>query len=207
MLADAVMDEAALRRLGRKRHRGFRLVVVGAGEVGGACEKFHRHRRCDRLDRGFGRFPRGDICGVSSSAFLWRAAPCKRGRPLVPQPPLDSARLRGPSSAKNAFPFLARGGAAAAGGTPCLQHIVGHREARARCEAFLVVLEFVGAERLAMGLGGAGPGRRAIADGGLAGDQRRFVGFLARVIAAAIAWIMAVDSSAAQPATSSRLTW
>ena len=29
-----------------------------------------------------------------------------------------------------------------------------------------------------MGLRGAGPGRRAVADGGLAGDQRRLVGFL-----------------------------
>src|SRR6478735_205384 len=71
------------------------------------------------------------------------------------------------------------GGAAAAGGTPGFQHIVRYREGFERdAELFLGALELVGAERLAMGLRGAGPGRRAVADGGLAGDQRRLVGFL-----------------------------
>ena len=61
VLADAVMDEAALRRLGREVLSRLRLVVVGAGEVGGAGEEFHRHGDGDRVDRRFRRFARGDV--------------------------------------------------------------------------------------------------------------------------------------------------
>ena len=65
------------------------------------------------------------------------------------------------------------------GGAPCLQHIVGYgKRFKRNAELFLGALEFVGAERLAMGLRGAGPRRCAVADGGLAGDQRRLAGFL-----------------------------
>ena len=175
------MDEAALRRLGRKRCRRFRLVVVGAGEIGRAGEEFHRHRGRDRLDRQLRR-----ICGSRCSAASPAASSCAPCSALASEAGRswrsrrsNSSRLRFDSVAKPRFPFLARGGAAAAGFAPGLQHVVGHRERLQRnAELFLGALEFVGAERLAMGLRGAGLGRRAIADRGLAGDHRRLVGLL-----------------------------
>ena len=120
------------------------------------------------------------FCGVSSSAFLCALQRLRqRRRPLVPQPALELGALAVAEFGEARFPFLARGGAAAAGLAPGLQHVVGHRERLQRnAELFLGALQFFGAERLAMGLGGAGLGRRAVADRGLAGDQRRLVGFL-----------------------------
>jgi len=95
------------------------------------------------------------------------------------QPAFEFGALARTQFAKHAFPFRARGSTAAAGGAPRLQDIVGHRERLQRdAELFLGALQFLGAERLAMGFGGAGPGRCAEADRGLAGDQRRLVGFL-----------------------------
>ena len=125
-------------------------------------------------------FAGGDILRRFQQRLLVRAQRLRqRGRALVPQPPLELGALAGAEFGEARFPFLARGGAAAAGFAPGLQHVVGHRERLERnAELFLGALEFVGAERLAMGLRGAGPGRRAVADGGLAGDQRRLVGFL-----------------------------
>src|SRR5205823_7021183 len=59
VLADAVMDEAALWRLGAKGGRRLRLVVVGAGEVGRARQKLHRHRGGNDLDGGLRGFAGG----------------------------------------------------------------------------------------------------------------------------------------------------
>src|SRR6478736_3440290 len=54
--------------------------------------------------------------------------------------------------------FLWGRSAATAGGTPGFQHVVRYRESFERdAELFFGALELVGAERLAMGLGGAGP--------------------------------------------------
>ena len=87
---------------------------------------------------------------------------------------LAAAELTEPS-----FPFLSCRRAAAAGRAPGLQHVIRHRERLERdAEIFLGGLELVGAERLAVRLRGAGLVRRAEADGGAAGDQRRLVGFL-----------------------------
>src|SRR5207244_10398408 len=62
---------------------------------------------------------------------------------------------------------------------PGLQHIVRHREGVLRnAELFLGGLQLIGAERFAMGLRRARLVRRAIADGGLAGDQRWLAGLL-----------------------------
>ena len=181
VLADAVMDEAALRRLGRERHRRFRLVVVGAGEVGGAGEEFHRHRRRDRLDRGFGGFAGGDILRRFQQRLLVGAERLRqRGRPLVPHPPLELGALAGAELRRSAPSHSLR---AAAPRLPAARQAFRTSSGtengfQRNAELFLGALEFVGAERLAMGLRRAGPGRRAVADGGLAGDQRRLVGFL-----------------------------
>jgi len=76
VLADAEMDEAALWRLGGEPSR-LRLVVVGAGEVGGARDEFERHRRRDHFDHGFRRFAGRDI------ERIFKAAPsCVLERPL-----------------------------------------------------------------------------------------------------------------------------
>src|SRR6185312_3416501 len=80
---------------------------------------------------------------------------------------------------KPRVPFLVRGGATAARLAPGFEHVIRHRERLERnAELLLCRLQLVGAERFAMRLRGAGLMRRAIADRGLARDQRRLVGFL-----------------------------
>ncbi len=108
------------------------------------------------------------------------------------------------------LPFFSRGSTAAAGRAPGLQHVVRHRKGLLRnAEFFLGGFQLVGAERLAMGFRGAGLVRRAIADRGLAGDQRRLVGFLRardrRCNRGLGSWPSI--SSAAQPADLKRFTW
>ncbi len=173
------MDEAALRRLGREGDRGFRLVVVGSGEIGGARQKF-RQRRHDRLDRQFGRFAGGDVLRRLQQRLLVRPQRFRQGgRPFMPQAWFEFSALAVAELGELRLPFLARRHAAAAGCAPGFQHVVRHRK-RFQCNAefLLGALQLFGAERLAVGLGGAGPGRRAVADRGLAGDHCRLVGFL-----------------------------
>ncbi len=128
VLADAVMDETAFRRLGRKGDRRFRLVVVGAGEVGRARHKF-RYRRHDRVDDGFGRFAGGDVLRRFKQRLLVGLEGFRKGcRPLVPQATFELGAPAGGQFGKASLPLLARGGAAAAGFAPAFQHVVGHRE-------------------------------------------------------------------------------
>ena len=80
---------------------------------------------------------------------------------------------------KTAAPIGVGAGALLADIAPGGQHVVGDLErAVIPAQRLLPAQEFVGAERLAMGFRGARFGRRAEADGGLAGDQRRAVGRL-----------------------------
>src|SRR6202012_155410 len=70
-------------------------------------------------------------------------------------------------------------GALLADGAPGLQHVVGNLErAVIPAQRLLGAGKLFGTERLAMGLVGAGLVRRAVADGGLAGDHRGTVGGL-----------------------------
>ena len=159
----------------------LRLGVVGAGEVGGAGEQFHRHRCRDRLERRFGGLAGGDILRLvqrapscaRASAFASAAGRSRRIRRS------NSARLRLPSSSKRACQSLR----APAPRLPAARQAFSTSSGTANgferdAELFLGARELVGAERLAMGLRGAGARRRAVADGGLAGDQRRLVGLL-----------------------------
>src|SRR6185312_8127230 len=101
-----------------------------------------------------------------------------RRRPLMPQSALEFGALAAGQRREPGLPFPARRGAAAADLAPALQDVVRDRERLERnTEVLLGALEFFGAQRLAMGLVGAGLGRRAVADRGLAGDQRWLVGF------------------------------
>src|SRR5581483_4635077 len=98
----------------------------------------------------------------------------KRGRALMPQPPLELGALARAELGVAILPLLACRSATRTRLAPHLQHVVGHRERLLRnAELLFRSLQLVGAERFAMRLVGAGLVRRAVADRGLAGDQAR----------------------------------
>src|SRR5262249_17869007 len=101
----------------------------------------------------------------------------ERSGALMAQAALELGALAAAELVETRLPFLPGGGAARAGFAPGLQHVVRHRERLERdAEVLLGGLELVGAQRLAMRLGRAGLMRRAVADGGAAGDHRRLAG-------------------------------
>jgi len=74
-------------------------------------------------------------------------------------------------------------------------------------ELFAGALDLFGAKRRAVGGSLAGLGRRAEADGGAAGDERRPLGFFRRFERCGDGYAWPSISVAAQPADSKRFTW
>ena len=89
----------------------------------------------------------------------------------------EHRRLCGVELGRALLPGLARLRPARARGAPGGEHVGRHLEGGMRpAELLARALDLFGAERLAVGRGLALLGRRAVADHGLAGDQRRLVG-------------------------------
>ena len=176
------MDEAAAdsRPASDRRHR-LGAGVVGAGEIGRAADHFRQRR--DQASSASSEALRGrDLLRRSFASFALHAATrvVKRLRGQTRRS--CGARIRRacrrrarrgacPSRRARAWPCagVAPGGENVGGN---LERRRGPAERRARA------FDFVGAERRAVRLSRAGLGRRAEADGRLAGDQRRLVGRL-----------------------------
>ena len=181
VLADAVMDEAA--GVVGRRHRLHRLGagVVGAGEVGRAADHF-RHRRDEALQREL-----ATPCGSRSPSARRRASPSPRG-PRRRAPPGRSPRMRRSNSARlsagSAARRLSHAARAAFERWPAARHCVSTSAGISNGASLQP--SFSRAPLISSAPSGepcdarlAGLGRRAVADGGLAGDHGRAVGRLA----------------------------
>ena len=178
----------------------LRLGVVGRGEIG-RTEHQLRHDLGDDLERHLARLAGRNGLRSATRPCLQRATAAASPAACRRQPALElgallrghrgEPRLPGPRAARppRAGPAHAVRISAGTSKGACVQP-----------SAAFAPASSLGAERLAMGLGGAGLLWRAEADDRPAGDQRRPVGFLrAPDRAADRLRIMAVDALARQP--------
>ena len=187
VLAHAVMDEAAgiIRRPTAPSCPSARVLLepVRSAEppiISGtaARQRFEREFRSRCASRSPSALRRASAftARTAAASLLARQSPRMRRS--------NSARVRGVERREALAPRrAARRLPRAAGGAPGVADVGGNLERRRRSSrAFSrAPLDLVGAERRAVRLFGAGLGRRAEADGGAAGDQRRPVGRLARL--------------------------
>ena len=182
VLADAVMDEAAGIVGGAHRLHRLGAGVVGAGEVGRAADHF-RHRR-DRGSRARIRRPCGWRCPSASAAsfsFTARTASSSAARQVALHAALEFGALAGVERGEPLAPVGVRGLASAAPASRQAARMSAGISNGACAPAELLARALISSapsgEPCARRL--AGLGRRAEADGGLAGDQHRPVGRLA----------------------------
>ncbi len=170
MLAHAIMDVAP-GIVGRRDQRHLPgLGVVGAGEVGGAPDEL-RHERGERFQHLL-----GGLAGRKLRRFHYEAAlqACDgrieaRGQ-LAADPPIELVALGMGREAP--APFVMGGRAAGAEAAPGGEHPLRYDEGLVGpAEPLAGAGDLLGSQRRAMGRGGAGLGRRAIADHRPAGDQ------------------------------------
>ncbi len=98
------------------------------------------------------------------------------------EPALELHALAGLKRGDLRRPCRAGGRAAATGGAPGVEDVLRHDERLMRpVERLAGAFDFLRPKRFAMALGRACALGRAVADGCLAGDQRRLAGFLRRL--------------------------
>ena len=168
-----------LRRAGSveaQRRRAAGVGEVAAGQVGTAAQQFG-HGLGEDLQRDLARLAAGHGLGlgVRGDHGVHRGLR-EAGRQLA----LHAAReLRGELGVRGLVGGEALGpggfGSVAGGlGVPGAVGLFGDHEGLVRpAQRLARELDLFGAQRLAVGLGGAAAVRRALADGGLADDQRR----------------------------------
>ena len=174
------MDEAAGEVGGAHRRHRLGARVVGAGEVGRAADHL-RQRRDQALERELAGRAGGDFLRrggrLSFTARTALASACLGRSPLMRRS--NSARVDTSSATKRLFQSACVPLRTLSGRAPGGENVGGNFERRMRpAELFARALDLVGAERRAVRRRLAGLGRRAVADGGLAGDHGRAIGVL-----------------------------
>ena len=181
MFADAVMDIAAGIVAGLDDGGFLGLGIVRAGQVGGAADQFRQHRgqRVDHMLRGHAG---GDLRLLFGGLLLEGLHRLVETAGQAPgQNALQLLAFLAAQLVHLLLPALAGGGTALADLAPGGQDVLGNLEGRmGPAQRRAGALDLLSAQRRAVGGSAALLLRRAIADDGLAGDQRRGVG-LARL--------------------------
>ncbi len=174
------MDVTAGELIGADFLQALGAGVVRRRQVRRSQQQF-RHLVDQHLQRHFAGLAGRDGGGFSDELLLQPGDRCiEAARALA----IDDAALEFTALVRGqSFEALAPIGvgtfAALADRAPGVQHIVGNFErAVVPAQRLLGASQLFGAQRFAVRLGGAGACRRAETDGGLAGDQRRPIGFL-----------------------------
>ena len=179
VFTDAVMNEAAAVIVGGQRLGLACVGIVRPGQVGRTADRF-RHNAVDDFECHLRRLAGGNLRLVFREFFLVLGDRCIEAAGDFAREAAfegDAGLRRG--FGQTGFPCLAFLDGAQAGEAPGVENV----RRNGKCFGFPAERlaggsDFVRAEWRAVGGLGAGLGRCAEADGRLAGDERRLVGFL-----------------------------
>ena len=173
-LSHAVVDVAARMLGGEGGHGGFRVGVVGAGEVGRTADHLG-HGGGQHLQGVLARLARGELLGIVDQPVAGLLDdPVEIRREPACDAALELGAPVGGEVGEALLPGVAALGSLAADGAPAFEQVVGDDEGLGGpAEGLARGGDLLGAQRRAVGLFGALLLRRAVADDRLHVDQRR----------------------------------